>query len=154
MLTSPRVCLFGFTTNISYMFPEPAAETTVEARAEDSAEGEQHHTTYTMALGFFIAQRLFLALWFLWVSVLVPMINGTMVLNAIIITISSAVWIVSIHVSWPNQLAPIFIAIFIDLFGQSIVIMITKSSKNGQSMCRHLSKVCITWSLPWSFPVY
>lgn len=126
------------------MFPEASETSTVEARAEASAEGEEPHTTYTMAIGFFIAQRLFVGLWYIWVAVLVPMINGTMVLNAIMIVISSAIWIASIHVSWPNQLALIFIAIFIDLFGGSIIIIVMRMSKNGQSLCRHLQKVCTT----------
>lgn len=126
------------------MFPESSSSASVEARAETSAEGSaesEHHLTYTMAIGFFIAQRFFVGLWYLWVAVLVPMIKGTMILNVVVILISTAFWIGSIHVSWPNQLALIWIAIAIDLFGGSVIIMIVRASKDGQSVCRRLQKV-------------
>ena len=145
ILTSYSVCLFGFTTNIYYMFPEGSPESgSIEARAEaeGAGAGEHHYTTYTMAIGFFIAQRFFVALWYIWVGFLVPMIKGSMFCGSVIIVVASALWIVSIHVPWPNQLAPIFLAIFVDLFGGSIIIWITRKSKDDKSMCRHLTKVC------------
>jgi uncharacterized membrane protein len=128
------------------MFPEinnaAASSSGVEARATASVEGEEHHQTYTMAIGFFIAQRFFVGLWFMWTGYLVPMIKGTMMLNACIILFSSALWIASIHVSWPNQLALIFLAIFMDLFGGSIVIIIVRLSKDRKGLFRHIKKVC------------
>jgi Bacterial low temperature requirement A protein (LtrA) len=51
------ICLFGFCTNIFYMF-------------------EEEETTYKSAVGFYIAQRLFLGLWYMMVARLVPMIRG------------------------------------------------------------------------------
>lgn len=100
------ICLFGFTTNIFYAF----------------------ESTYTSAIAFYVAQRLFGAVWYLGVGVLLPNIRGTMVSMAIIVVISSAMWISSIHVDWPNQLAPIFIAIFLDLFGGVFLIYIMKEA--------------------------
>jgi hypothetical protein len=143
-LISPRVCLFGFTLNIAYMFPEIGDTTpSVEARAETSDEGAEegaNHNTYTMAMGFFIAQRFFVAIWFFWVSLAVPMIKGTMVVNSLMILVSSVFWIASIHVHWPNQLALIFIAIFIDLFGGSSIVIIISRSKCAKGWMRHLQK--------------
>ena len=103
------ICLFGYTTNIYYMF-------------------EEEQSTYKSAIAFYIAQRLFLAIWYLGVGWLVPMIRGTMVTNSLLIIWSVAFWIGSMHVEYPSQLALIFIAIFIDLFGQVFLIMLNRYS--------------------------
>ncbi|RVX72944.1 hypothetical protein B0A52_03297 [Exophiala mesophila] len=55
-------------------------------------------STYTSLIAFYITNR--------------PMIG-----MSIQIFLSVAIWIASIHVEWPNQLAPIFIALILDLFG-------------------------------------
>lgn len=105
------VCLVGFTTNLEYGF----------------------ETTYTSMIAFFLAQRLFLAVYCLWVAYLVPTVSGTMVYNALVAVIASAFWIGSIHVEYPNQLALVFIAIVIDLFGSVLVIYfveLMRKSKN------------------------
>lgn len=103
------VCLFGFTTNIFYAF----------------------ESTYTSAIAFYVTQRLFGAAWYMGIAVLLPNIRGTMVATSILIVISAAIWIVSIHVEWPNQLAPIFLAIFLDLFGGVFLIYIMKEASRN-----------------------
>ncbi|KIW12279.1 hypothetical protein PV08_09556 [Exophiala spinifera] len=103
------VCLFGFTTNIAYAF----------------------ESTYTSAIAFYLTQRLFNAVWFIYVAWILPTIRGSMVLLSALIVISSAFWIGSIHVQWPGQLSLIFIAIFIDIFGNIIVIWFVKQTQSG-----------------------
>lgn len=95
------VCLLGFTTNIIYAF----------------------ETTYTPMIAFYIAERIFQGLYFLGVAYLVPTIRGSMYCQSISIFVTCALWITSIHVEWPDQLLPIFIALFLDLFGYFIFIV-------------------------------
>ena len=45
------------------------------------------------------------------------MVRGYMIINAVLVAIPSAIWIGSIHVAYPNRLALIWVAIFLDLFG-------------------------------------
>ena len=108
------VCLLGFTTNIEYAF----------------------EYTYTSMIAFYLTQRLFGGVYYLWAAYLVPTVSGTMVYNAVIVAISAAFWIGSIHVAYPNQLALIFLAIFIDLFGSLLVAWLIPLFRNprGQMM--------------------
>ena len=115
------ICLFGFCTNIFYIFEE-----------EDS--------TYKSAIAFYIAQRLFLACWYAMVSRLVPMIRGVMLTNTLLILLSSALWIGSMHVDWPSQLALIFIAIWIDIFGGMIVFTLMRCRTQNNGLGRSLGR--------------
>ena len=116
------ICLFGFATNIFYMFEE-----------EDS--------TYKSAVAFYIAQRLFLGLWYLMVAKLVPMIRGTMVSNALLIATAVAFWIGSMHVHWPGQLALIIIGVTLDLFGGILLIAIMRNMNKARGFGR--------WAKDW-----
>ena len=120
------VCLFGYTTNVYYMF-------------------EEEGSTYKSAVAFYIAQRLFLGVWYLMVAWLVPMIRGTMVANAMLIILSVVFWIGSMHIHWPGQLALIFIAIVIDLFGGVVLITIMRRASKDNSIGRWLKKVRYWW---------
>jgi hypothetical protein len=99
-------CLFGFTTNIAYAF----------------------ESTYTSMIAFYIAQRLFAAMWYGGTGYFLPNIRGTMVSMALLVAISSAIWIASIHVAWPNQLALIWIAVVIDTFGGVLLIYVMRKA--------------------------
>ncbi|KAK5382340.1 hypothetical protein LTR20_006027 [Exophiala xenobiotica] len=101
------VCLFGFTTNIAYAF----------------------ESTYTSAIAFYITQRLFTAVWYLYVAWMLPNIRGSMISLAVTVTFSAALWIASIHVSWPDQLALIWIAIIVDTFGYVALIGIMRGAE-------------------------
>ncbi|KAJ9604528.1 hypothetical protein H2200_010641 [Cladophialophora chaetospira] len=100
------VCLFGFTTNTFYAF----------------------ESTYTSCIAFYVTQRLFGATWFAAVAVILKQVRGAMLTTAIITVVTAAIWIASIHVPWPGQLAPIVIAIFLDLFGNVILIGMMKAA--------------------------
>ena len=47
---------------------------------------------------------------------------------AVIGVVTAAIWIASIHVAWPNQLAPILVAIMLDLFGNVFLVWTMKAS--------------------------
>jgi Bacterial low temperature requirement A protein (LtrA) len=116
------ICLFGFCTNIFYMF-------------------EEEESTYKSAVAFYIAQRLFLGLWYVMVARLVPMIRGTMASNAFLIATAVAFWIGSMHVEWPGQLALIFIGIVIDLFGGILLVAIMRNCNKNHGFGRWAQKV-------------
>lgn len=87
-------CLLGFTTNI-YNF-----------------RGE----TYTPAIAFYLASRLYAALYYVWMAYLIPMVRPAMIGTAVSFVFPSVIWIGSIHVEEPNRMALIWLAIFFDLF--------------------------------------
>lgn len=113
-------CLFGFTTNIQYAF----------------------ETTYAPLTGFFLAERLFCAAWLFICAYLIPMIRGTLIWHGIVMVCTSAIWVASIHVEWPNQLALIFIAIALDLAGTFMLVAVTRfthfKNDKGSSMKRFI----------------
>ncbi|KAF2491628.1 hypothetical protein BU16DRAFT_574646 [Lophium mytilinum] len=93
-------CLLGFTTNMADFWEE----------------------TYASLIGFYLAARLFMACAYVWHGYVIPMVRGAMIANAISVVVPSILWIGSIHVEEPNRQALIWIAIFFDLFGASIVV--------------------------------
>lgn len=96
--------------------------------------------TYTSAIAFYIAQRLAMGIWFLFVAYWLPNIRGTMVWHALLILFSSVLWIGSMHVEWPNQLALIFIPMCIDLFGGVSMIFMLRIIKKETRLTRFLNK--------------
>lgn len=105
--------LFGYTTNITQAF--------------------EH--TYPTLIGFYLASRLYMAAYLLLMSFLLPMIRPIMLWHVIIGLVGAGIWIGSIHVSWPVQLALIFIAMFIDICGQSsyILLMVVCNAIGGRA---------------------
>ena len=95
------VCLFGFTTNIT-----------------DAFGG-----TYGTLVGYYLAARLYMPLYLYMVAYLVKMVRPIMLVYAYISSFGSALWIVSIHISWPYQLIAIFPAMAIDIAGPTLFIM-------------------------------
>lgn len=98
-------CLLGFTTNMTYSFYE-----------------DEKHNTYTMLVSFYLAARLKGVLHYAITSYFLPMVRGVMICECINILIPSSLWIASIHVSMPSRLGLIWVAIALDLWGQSIPI--------------------------------
>lgn len=93
-------CLFGYTTNI--------------------VEAFEH--TYATLIGFYLAARLYMTAYLVLVAWLVPMVRSVMLYYAAVAIINAALWIASIHVSYPNQLALIFLALFLEISGQTSYI--------------------------------
>ncbi|KAI9670122.1 MAG: hypothetical protein M1817_004459 [Caeruleum heppii] len=100
-------CLFGLTTNI--------------------VDAPKH--TYAQMIAFYLAARLFEAVYFVWISFIIPMMRAAILGNALAIVVPSALWIASIHVEEPQRQALIWIAIVLDLFGQSTLIIFVRGSK-------------------------
>jgi low temperature requirement protein LtrA len=67
-------------------------------------------------------------MWYVGTGILLPNIRGTMMTSAALVLVSVALWIGSIHVEWPNQLALIFIAIAVDLFGSIALIWLQRAA--------------------------
>lgn len=88
-------CLFGFTTNITQAF--------------------EH--TYPTLIGFYLAARLYMAGYLLAMAFVIPMIRPVMLWQVTCVAIGSVLWIGSIHVAWPNQLALIWVALAADIVG-------------------------------------
>ena len=125
--------LVGYTTNIENAF----------APAEEGG-------TYTELIAFYLAERVFYVLYFLLLSYFIPMIRYLLIFLCFLMLIPFAIWVSSIHVSYPNQLAPIWIAICMsslkahdvlnkannlshrvvfDLFGQGLIYPIFQASE-------------------------
>jgi low temperature requirement protein LtrA len=108
-------CLFGFTVNVAYAFD----------------------TTYTVMISFYLAERLYAGSYFLCTAFMVPTIKGTLLYHVLIITISSVLWIASVHVPYPRYLPLIFIALVIDMFGWLTLIWIMRLIKNTKNKYYH-----------------
>ncbi|KAF2721882.1 hypothetical protein K431DRAFT_65128 [Polychaeton citri CBS 116435] len=113
-------CLFGYTTNITHAF--------------------EH--TYATLIGFYLAARMFMVCYLLLVAWLVKMVRPIMIMYAASGLVGAALWIGSIHLEWPNQLALIWIAIAVDLAGP-IFFFVSRlvALTMGKDMLRRFDKV-------------
>ena len=98
------ICLFGYTLNIVQAF----------------------ESTWIQLVAFYLAERLFTAIYYIWMGFMLPMIRGHMVLNATLIVIPSALWIASIHLEYPYRLALVWPAIVIDVWGWICIWMLKR----------------------------
>lgn len=73
--------------------------------------------TYSQLVSFYLAARLFMASYYFFLSFIIPMVRGMMYLNVLMTLIPAALWIASIHISMPLRLAPIWLALVLDLIG-------------------------------------
>ncbi|ETI25999.1 hypothetical protein G647_02776 [Cladophialophora carrionii CBS 160.54] len=108
------ILLFAYTTNISYAF-------------EDRHPGADHDTYYPM-MSFYLAERFYGAFYFIWLSYVVPLIRGTLLYTSSIILLAIVFWLASIHANYPGQLAFIWVAILIDLWGQGLGMFLSRAS--------------------------
>ncbi|KAL2351242.1 bacterial low temperature requirement A protein-domain-containing protein [Cryomyces antarcticus] len=99
-------CLLAYTTNIV----------------------EMGHDTYQPLITSYLAARLFSAVYYLWVALVLPMVRNVMISHAIMVIIPSAIWIASIYVEDPRRQALIWIAIVLDLFGVSAILIFQRDS--------------------------
>ncbi|RSL65072.1 hypothetical protein CEP53_003828 [Fusarium sp. AF-6] len=97
-------CLLGFTTNMTYAFYD-----------------NEEHNTYTMLVSFYLAARLKSLAHYLITGFLLPMIRGVMICEAINVLIPSVLWIASIHVDMSSRLGLIWVALALDMWGQTII---------------------------------
>ncbi|TVY32284.1 hypothetical protein LSUB1_G007218 [Lachnellula subtilissima] len=100
-------CLLGLTTNMLDFFDH----------------------TYSQLISFYLAARLFMASYYFFLSFIIPMVRGMMYLNAIMTVIPATLWIASVHISMPLRLAPIWIALVLDLVGVISVYLLIKGKQ-------------------------
>ena len=108
------ILLFAYTTNISYAF-------------EDHHPGAEYDTYYPM-ISFYLAERIYGAVYFLWLSYVVPLVRGTLIYTAAIAVLAAVFWIGSIHIDYPGQLGLIFVAVMIDIWGQGLGVFLSRAS--------------------------
>ncbi|KAL2066536.1 hypothetical protein VTL71DRAFT_2607 [Oculimacula yallundae] len=102
------VCLFGLTTNMI----------------------DGLHDTYTMLVSFYLASRFFMGSYYVMLAGTVPMVRGVMLLQALLTLLPGLIWIGSIHVSYPERLGLIWVAIFIDLTAGMFVVGLIRGGKS------------------------
>lgn len=99
-------------------------------------------STYSMLVGFYLTARMFMGSYLLLLGGIIPMIRGMMYTQVILVLLSAAIWIASIHVELPNRLALIWVAIFIELSGPMAVVLFIRGSKAvGEALGRWSDKV-------------
>jgi hypothetical protein len=90
----------------------------------------ERYDTYTQLTGFYLAARFFMGAYCALTGVLLPLVKGMMICQVALTLFSAAIWIGSTQVELPNRLALIFIALVIDLFGNSIVVGLYRYSRS------------------------
>ncbi|KAL6867970.1 hypothetical protein J3F83DRAFT_84655 [Trichoderma novae-zelandiae] len=98
-------CLIGFTTNMTHIFVEDPA-----------------HDTYVQLVSFYLAARIFTAVFSAIAAYLVPMVKGSMLFQIMGIVTPTALWIASVHVDMPRRLGFIIPALVVDMYGQLFYI--------------------------------
>ncbi|GFP54159.1 hypothetical protein TASIC1_0003053700 [Trichoderma asperellum] len=106
-------CLFGFTTNMTHIFVDDPA-----------------HNTYVQLVSFYLAARIFTAIFYGIAAYLLPMIKAVMISQIIFIIIPTALWIASIHADMPSRLGFIVPALFLDMYGQVAFFAIVRYNQN------------------------
>jgi low temperature requirement protein LtrA len=114
-------CLFGYTTNI--------------------VEAFEH--TYATLIGFYLTARLYMTAYLVLVACLVPMVRSVMLYYAAVALINSALWIASIHVPYPNQLALIFVALFLEISGQTSYIALLTLAQRCSSRLKSWAEAAL-----------
>lgn len=84
--------------------------------------------TYSQLIAFYLAARFFIASYYGFISYVVPMVRGMMIAQVIAILIPSVIWIASIYVEIPNRFAMVWIALFLDLFANTVIVFLVRKS--------------------------
>lgn len=117
-------CLFGFNSNIEYFFSY----------------------TLTPGIACYLTQRVFMSALYLAFSISIPMVRGTLVAHGLLGVFASAFYIVAIHVTYPYNLAPLFIGLFVDYSGGFFLVMGVRHIKEreqaaaGQGWCARIAR--------------
>jgi hypothetical protein len=131
-------CLLGC---VLLMYPESNKLADNHNRLTTNMLGALEHT-YSMLVSFYLAARLFMGFYLLFLSAIIPMIRGMMISQFLLVLIPSGIWIASIHVEMPNRLGLVWVAIFIELAGPMGIILLIRSAKVwSESLGRWTNKV-------------
>lgn len=113
-------CLLGFTVNMVGSFARPG--------------------TYTPLVAFYLASRLFIATYYAYTAWLLPMIRPAMLGNCLCTALPAALWIGSIYLREPQQQALIWVAIWLDIFSYTFLVMLMRG---GNWMGPRFRTVCV-----------
>lgn len=92
-------------------------------------------------MSFYLINRFFGALYFIWLAFVVPLIRGALLYHSFVAIFAGVLWIASAQVRYPGQLALIWTAIIIDIFGTYGAIWISRvSRREGSRWARFASK--------------
>lgn len=80
-----------------------------------------------MLIAFYLAARMFMGAYYCLLAGIVPMVRGTMIAQAFLTLIPASLWIASIHVETPQRYALIWVAIFIDLCGSIVIVLLIRT---------------------------
>ncbi len=83
-------------------------------------------TTYTILVAFYITARLYIGLYYLVLAKVIPMVRAMMISHGILTFIPAVLWIISIHIETPQRYAMIWVAIFIELWGATILLVLIR----------------------------
>ncbi|KIV98934.1 uncharacterized protein PV09_09320 [Verruconis gallopava] len=100
-------CLLGFTVNI----------------------GGAWDTTWPALVSFYLAPKWLSTLYFLWMAYLIPMVRNAMISTAVVTWLPSAFYIASIHVGQWKRQGLIWPAIYLDLFGPAMLVVLERGPK-------------------------
>ncbi|KAK4905848.1 hypothetical protein LTR66_017772, partial [Elasticomyces elasticus] len=95
------ICLYGFNSNVEEFFGE----------------------TFTAGIAFYLVQRITFIIFYLICSFMVPMIRGSMLAYSALALFSAVLYITAIHIEYPYNLAPLFIAIAADFSGGAVLMI-------------------------------
>ena len=84
--------------------------------------------TYAQLVAFYLAARMFMGSYYFLLASVVPMVRGMMLAHTVLALIPSALWIGSIYVDMPRRLGLIWVAIFIELCGAMLVVVLIRGS--------------------------
>ena len=114
-------CLYGFNSNVEYFFSY----------------------TFTAGISFYLTQRLFLLTIFTIFSYTIPMIRGALLLQVVVGVLACVIYIVSIHVAYPYNLAPLFLGLLVDYAGGVVMVFFIRyvKGKEGSPACDRLAKL-------------
>jgi low temperature requirement protein LtrA len=96
--------------------------------------GSSSGPTWTPLISFYIASRWLGALYYLWMAYLIPMVRPAMIGNAVISFIPGLLWIGSCHVDDPNRQALIWLALWMDIFGNAFLVMFQRGMFMGKRL--------------------
>ncbi len=85
-------------------------------------------TTYTPLVAFYLTARLYIGSYYFLLAKVIPMVRAMMISHGILTFVPAALWIASIHVEIPQRYALIWVAIFIELWGAILLVVLIRKS--------------------------
>jgi low temperature requirement protein LtrA len=98
-----------------------------------------YEETYVPLIAFYIFGRFYVAIYFVWMGYLMPIVRNSMFGSAVSSAIPPVLWLASIWVPQPGRQALIWVALFLDIFGPVILVAFE----------RGVESIMPKWLLEW-----